>query len=235
MALQSYNFAIARVRLRGLSQDIATNVRVLFRLFVAQSTDTDFQQSTYPSNKGAAGGLDSGLLISPLPSGTGLTDPSGQAIQTIPFFATDALGTHDYDGSNANANIHTNTIPKGADSISVYYGCYLDVFNAAHQSKFPSTHHCVVAEIAYDDAPIRAKTPKGSLVSPLNWDQFAQRNLQVTTSENPQSPATHIVPQAFNLRPNNIIGSPTSVIQDLLHELMIDWGNIPISSIAPIY
>lgn len=233
--LQNYNFAIARVRLRGLSQDVATNVRVFFRLFVAQSTDTDFQQSTYPSNKGAAGGPDSGLPISPLPSGTGLTDPSGQAVQTIPFFATDASGTHDYDGSNANANIHTITIPKGADSIWVYYGCYLDVFNAAHQSKFPGTHHCVVAEIAYDDAPIPAKTPKGSLVSPLNWDQLAQRNLQITTSENPQSPATHIVPQAFDLRPSNITGSPTSVIQGLPDELMIDWGNTPVGSTATIY
>ena len=200
-----------------------------------KSTDTDFQPSTYPSTPGAAGGPDAGFPVFPLPSGTGLTDPSGQTVQTIPFFATDAFGTHDYDGTNANANIRDVTIPNGTDSIWVYYGCYLDVYNSANQSKFPGAHHCVVAEIAYDGAPIPAKTPAGGLVSPLSWDQLAQRNLQITTSENPQSSATHIVPQAFDLRPSNIIGAASSVIQGLPDELMIDWGNTPVGSTATIY
>jgi hypothetical protein len=234
--LQNYNFAIARVRLRGLSQDVATNVRVFFRLFVAQSCDTDFQPSTtYARTLGAAGGPDAGLPIFPLPSGAGLTDPSGQTLQTIPFFATDISGTHDYDGTNPNANIHDITIPQGADSIWYYYGCYLDVYNANNQSKFGGTHHCVVAEIAYDDAPIPTKTPSGGVVNPQGWDQLAQRNLQITTSENPQSPATHIVPQAFDLRPSNITGLSTSIIQGLPDELMIDWGNTPVGSTATIY
>src|SRR5207237_2594814 len=40
---KKYNFALARVRLQGPAASSATNVRVFFRLFVAQSCDTDFQ------------------------------------------------------------------------------------------------------------------------------------------------------------------------------------------------
>jgi hypothetical protein len=97
--LQNYNFAIARVRLQDVAPATAKNVRIFFRLWVAQSFDTDFQPSTtYLSVLGTSGD-DLGKPVFPLPSGTGLMDPQGQSIQTIPFFATDANGTHDYDGT----------------------------------------------------------------------------------------------------------------------------------------
>ena len=48
---QTYNFAVARVRMRGSALAQADNVRVFFRLWVAQSCDTDFQPSTtYPKH-----------------------------------------------------------------------------------------------------------------------------------------------------------------------------------------
>jgi hypothetical protein len=79
---------------------------------MAQSFDTDFQPTTtYKSTPGTSG-PDAGNPIFPLASDTGLTDPSGQTLQTIPFFATDAAGTHDYDGTITNSNIQQITIPS---------------------------------------------------------------------------------------------------------------------------
>jgi hypothetical protein len=64
---------------------------------------------------------------------------------------------------------------------------------------------------------------------------LAQRNLQITLSENPKSPATHVVPQAFDLRPSKVLiplpGQPIAYPD----ELMIDWGNTPPGSVATIY
>ncbi len=35
---------------------------------------------------------------------------------------------------------------------------------------------------------------------------LAQRNLQVTTSDNPGNPATHRIPQTFDVRPSPKLG-----------------------------
>ena len=84
-----------------------------------------------------------------------------------------------------------------------YFGCFLDVYDAGNNAKFGGTHHCIVAEIAYDDAPIPTTTPAGGTPSPANSDKLAQRNLQITLSENPRSRRRPIViPQAFDLRPS---------------------------------
>ncbi len=228
-----YNFALARVRLQGGSGSAATNVRVFFRLFVAQSCDTDFQPTTtYLSQKGTAG-PDLNRPVFPLASGTGLTDPSGYSLQTIPFFATDANGTHDYDGTNANANIRTVTIPATQDKTWAYFCCHLDVYDAGNQSKFPGTHHCIVAEIAYDDAPIL--NTGGVTVSPINSDKLAQRNLQITSSGNPGYPDTHRIPQAFDIRPSRPFSDKPGLLLNYPDELMIDWGNTPPGSTAQIY
>jgi hypothetical protein len=233
---KTYNFALARVRLRGLGGDSADACRVFFRLFVAQSCDTDFQpNTTYKSVKGTTG-ADNGHPIFPQASATGITDPSGQALQTIPFFATDINGTHDYDGSNANANIRNVTIPLTGDEIWAYYGCFLDIYDAAgNANNLAGTHHCIAAEIAYSGAPIPATTASGAAPNPLSWDQLAQRNLQITLSENPKSRATHIVGQAFDIRPSRPLAPLPGTLLDLPDELMIDWGNMPVGSEAAIY
>ena len=230
---KEFNFAIARVRLQGAGGSSASNVRVFFRLFVAQSCDTDFQPATtYLSQQGTSG-PDLGKPVFPLPSGGGLVDPSGQSLQTIPFFATDANGTHDYDGTNPNANIQNITIPLGQDKIWAYYACFLDVYDAGNQSKFPGTHHCIVAEIACDDAPIQ--NSNGVTESPENSDQLAQRNLQITSSGNPSYPDTHRIPQAFDLRPSRFTVAAAGQLLNYPDELMIDWGNTPAGSLAKIY
>jgi hypothetical protein len=230
----AYNFAIARVRLRGTALDQALNCRVFFRMFVAQSCDTDFQPSTtYQSTQGTSG-ADAGHPVFPLASGV-TTDSTGQTLQTTPYFATDINGTHDYDGTSAKANVHNVQIPAGQDQIWAYYGCFLDIYNAAGNANLGGTHHCIVAEIAYSAAPIPTATATGAAPSPLSWDQLAQRNLQITLAENPKSRATHVVPQAFDMRPSKALiplpGQPIAYPD----ELMIDWGKTPPGSVVTIY
>lgn len=230
----AYNFAIARVRLRGTALDQGANCRVFFRLFVAQSCDTDFQPSTtYKSTQGTSA-PDTGHPVFPLASAV-TTDPSGQTLQTTPYFATDINGTHDYDGTNPNANIRSVQIPAAQDQVWAYYGCFLDIYDPQGNANLGGTHHCLVAEIAYSEAPIPTTTATGAAPSPLNWDQLAQRNLQITLSENPKSRATHVAPQAFDIRPSKALvplpGQPVAYPD----ELMIDWGKTPPGSVATIY
>lgn len=170
-----------------------------------------------------------------------MTDPSGQTLQTIPFFATDSTGSNDYNAAyvppspDEDNNIQSITVPAGQDTIFTYFGCFLDVYNSSNQSIFPGSHHCIVAQIAYDEAPIPTSTPTGSTPGPDNSDKLAQRNLQVTPSGQPGFPVTHRIPQTFDTRP-----SPSPIFRgdDLLNypdELMIDWGNTPAGSVASIY
>jgi hypothetical protein len=221
----NYNFAVARVRLQGSSGVIgeASNVRVFFRLFSTQSNDTDYDiNSTYKSTSDASGKPGSPQV------GSGNT--------TIPFFATGNLSSNT-DYSSGGANIQTIEIPNNQDSVYKYYGCFLNLYDpnnkingAQVQTLMNGTHHCLVAQIAYDDAPI----PQGA--SPLSWDQLAQRNLQVTLSDNPGPAASHRIPQTFDCRPSAAVvppGGSLAVVQP--DELMIDWGAIPHGSVATLY
>ena len=221
----NYNFAIARVRLQGSSGPAgkATKVRVFFRLFSTQSNDTDYDiNSTYRSNPDAAGKPGSPLV------GSGNT--------TIPMFATNNLPSNT-DYNPGGPNIHDIEIPDHQDGVYRYYGCFLNVYDQNNiingqpvQALLNGTHHCLVAQIAFDDAPI----PQGA--SPMSWDQLAQRNLQFTLSDNPGPPETHRIPQTFDCRPSGAVvppgGNQPPVPPD---ELMIDWGAIPPGSVASLY
>jgi hypothetical protein len=223
--VNNYTFAIARVRLRGTPtvppSVAASKVRVFFRVFASQSPDTDYDQNgTYLSQLDAANEPGS-----PLP-GVGET--------TLPFFATGNLGAQT-DYQPGGPNIQDMTIPQGQDDLWWYFGCFLNAFDPNNQvagqqvqTWLPGTHHCVVAQIAYDDAPI----PPGA--SPMSWDQLAQRNMQFTLVDNPGLVATHRAPQTFDIRPSKAIGTPEGfgIPPD---ELMIDWGDVPQGSTASIY
>ncbi|MDQ2836462.1 MAG: hypothetical protein M3Y42_00500 [Actinomycetota bacterium] len=221
--VNNYNFAIARVRLRGSSgaAGAAADVRVFFRVFASQSPDTDYDPNgTYASQLDAANHPGS-----PQPGG-------GQT--TLPFFATGNLGSQtDYQAGGPN--IHTLTIPSGQDDLWWYFGCFLNFYDPNNtvagqqvQTWLPGTHHCVVAQIAYDDAPI----PNG--VTATSWDQLAQRNLQFTVVDNPGPAATHRAPQTFDVRPSKAIGTPGGVGLPP-DELMIDWGAVPQGSTASVF
>lgn len=213
----NYNFAIARVRLTGTAgpPGAASNTRVFFRLWSSQTADTDYQTgTTYRSDLDAAG-----LPASPL---------VGSDHTTIPFFATGNLGANsDYGGGGANTR--DIEIAAGNDQVWAYYGCFLNVYDPSNvidgqsvQARLTGTHHCLVAQIAQDDVPV----PGGA--SPAASDKLAQRNLQVTLSDNPGPAETHRIPQTFDTRPSRLGGGHPD-------ELMIDWGSIPAGSLASIY
>jgi hypothetical protein len=214
----NYNFAVARVRLTGKTGDSAPNVRVFFRLFITQTYDTGYDTvNTYPSTADAAG-----WPGSPLP---------GVGNETYPFFASG-----DYSPSTITADygppsgFNNQNITVGAGDIGgvwQYFGCFLNVYDSSIQGDIMAagTHQCLVAEIAYDGAPIVNSAT--ITFSPENSDKLAQRNLQISFSDNPGPASTHRIPQSFDTRP--------SVYADAPDLLMIAWGNTPKGSLARIY
>jgi hypothetical protein len=223
---QNYNFAIARVRLRGTAgpTGAASNVKVFFRLWKTQTPDTNFGSANYPSTPDAAGHPGT-----PLP---------GSGNNTIPFFATGNFSSHT-DFAGGSKNNRTIQIASG-DSIWAYYVCYLNLYDAGNVVNGESvsenwavgTHHCLVAEIAYDDAPI---ITTGITKNPENCDKLAQRNLQLTLSDNPGGPATHRIPQTFDVIPSKVPLNAQGEFPEYPDELMIDWGGVPVGSKAHIY
>jgi hypothetical protein len=240
----NYNFAIARVRLKGSSTSApAASVKVFFRLFTTQTFDTDFIDTasavttadpniTYKSSG-------SPHPESPLPG----TDGSGNINGcSLPFFAAANLVNNPTDYSSGGANNQTIAIPSGHDYAWAFYGCFLNVWDNSNtyggqdaQHWMPgSGHSCLVAQIAYDDAPI--VNANGLIETPENSDKLAQRNLQVNPSGNPGFPATHRVPQTIDVRPSPPPASTdTTSILSYPDEMMIDWGKIPVGSVASIY
>jgi hypothetical protein len=229
----NYNFAVARVRVSGTpNAPTATNVRVLFRLFASQTSDTDYQSLIYASTSDS-----DGQPLAPL---------LGVGNVTIPFFATGNYEANADFGVNSDysANsINNQPVQIGSSGETfAYYGCYLNIYptgntittsngKKAVQALLPSTHNCVVAQLVYDDAPYPTGT--GVVLGPEWSDNFAQRNLQVTYSDNPGPPSTHLVPQTFDLRPSPAPGD--GPLENYPDELMIDWGNTPPDSQASIY
>jgi hypothetical protein len=245
-SFNNYNFAIARVRLKGSSGAAAEakNVKVFFRLFTTQTNDTDYINTsasgsvndpyiTYPSDPTSTPNDPS----SPLPG----TDSSGNVV-TIPCFATANYDNtpSDYTGTVNNQTIE---IPSGQSYVWAFFGCFINVYDKLNiiGGQDPQTwlaggtHHCIVAQIAYSDSPI--ENENGVIESPNNCDKLAQRNLSITIpSGNPGFPVTHLVPQTFDLRPSpNTINQARGYLENYPDELMIDWGNTPVGSMASIY
>jgi len=214
--LQNYNFAVARVRLKGPNDSTASDVRVFFRLFATQSNDTDYQPTTtYLSTNDPAG----------FPSSPAIG--AGNPPTTYPFFATGGPSTQT-DYVSGGPNNRTLTISPN-EYVWAYFGCFLDVYDPNYVAgglTLPGTHHCLVAQIAYDEAPI--VNSNGITMSPGNSDKLAQRNLQITASDNPGSAAAHRIPQTFDLR-------PSQGVTQLPDELAMFWGNVPLGSRASIY
>jgi hypothetical protein len=245
----NYNYAIARVRMKSSSGSApASNVKVFFRLFTTQTFDTDFINSTTATTSADPNVTyfsDGSLLnpSSPLPG----TDGSG-AINgcSLPFFATDNFDNSPTDYTSTGVN--NQTIP-GGEYTWAFFGCFLNVNDATNEFGDPtspygrkpvqywlagSAHNCLVAQIAYEFAPI--ENAGGVIEYPGNSDKLAQRNLQVTTSGNPGFPATHRVPQTIDVRPSPPPQSASGrSILRYPDEMMIDWGRTPVGSVVSIY
>ncbi|HJQ07498.1 MAG TPA: hypothetical protein VJ872_18760 [Nocardioides sp.] len=231
----NYSFAIARVRLRGVAGTTsAANVKVFFRLWGTQTADTGWDPN--------------GTYLSQKDSGNNPIWPKAPADDhTIPFFATSQQPNfndpndpeYKAGGSTGTgANNQTIAIATG-DTEWAYFGCYLDVNDPSNVvngtpiwQAFPGTHHCLVAEIAYAGTPIEVAggvtpTPEGSVL-------LAQRNLQVTTSDNPGPASAHRVPQTFMVKPTRVVPK-TGPYAGHPDEMVIFWGNTPVGSTAQIY
>lgn len=226
-----YNFAVGKVRYRSLGVP-ANYVRLFFRLIPYTSTSVQYNLATTYRRGGQAG------VVIPL-----LGIQNGE-VSSFPCFAAQRIDT-----SQANMNSQTDpenvqTIPYDASGAEVvrYFGCWLDI-NQPNQPQFPiqptptdgpfpsqrktiqelirNKHQCLVSEIAFDPAPI----PSG--VSPSSSDKLAQRNLSIVESANPGIVASRRIPNTFDIQLSESKLEPD--------ELMIDWGNTPIGSLATIY
>lgn len=173
-----------------------SNVRVFFRLFVSQSFDTDYHPSTAYSSDPPVG----------LPKSPRVGIDSNGTVTSFPFFATGNYEASPVNKDYSNDSVNNRALTNGAKgAVWAYYGCYLNVYdqqNTLNGKALPlvGDHHCLVAQIAYDGSPIPPPTSSRSL-SPRNCDKLAQRNLQITPSDNPGPASAHVVPQMFDAFP----------------------------------
>lgn len=245
----AFNFAVARVRLRGKTpgaQAIAT--RVFFRLFQAQTTNSEFNPTT--TYRTASDGVHNGHKIPLL----GVQNDQNGAPEyvTIPCFASprnNLIGPADMHAMVDPPNVQTINVNPGAE-VDAYFGCWLDI-NQPLQNFLPQTppgsgnggwdggwsgvplvsinevitrapHQCLIAEIAYDDTPIPAGANSGTS------DKLAQRNIAWIDGPNPGKVESRRMPHPVEIRPTpSSAGTPD--------ELMIVWGATPKSSTASLF
>jgi hypothetical protein len=246
-----FNYALARVRLRGTTP--AQTVRVFFRLFQAQTTVSDFNlQTTYrrfPNN-----GVQYGQKIALL--GVQNDQNNQPEYVTLPCFATARVnlnGVVDLTAQTDLPNAQT-VMPVPSQEVDTYFGCWLDI-NQPDQQLFPispppndwdnqngtwanlpvnnpllsiyqvivkAPHQCLIAEVAFDDAPISPGENTG------NSDKLAQRNIAWIGGPNPGQDLSRRMPHPFEIR-------ATLSEAEQPDELMIDWGNTPGGSTASVY
>ena len=225
-----YNFAVAKVRYRSLVAS-ATDVRVFFRLLPWATTSVEYDQAiTYRRHETGSNNIP-------------LLGIKNNQLMSIPCFAAPRINTAIFSITTQNDAANVQTIPQDAGGTEVvrYFGCWLDINQT--QPQFPiapspvdgpytsgrisvqdhirNEHQCLVSEIAFSHAPI----PNGS--TPSSSDKLAQRNLAIVDSANPGIVASRRIPQTFEIRPC------TSKTEH--DELMIDWGNVPVGSVATLY
>jgi hypothetical protein len=235
-----FNFAVARVRLLGKTAGAqAVAVRAFFRLFQAQTTSSAFDPTT--TYRQASDGVHNGHTI-PL-----LGIQNGEYV-TIPCFATPRVNLSGAVSMATQAdppNVQTITVNPAVE-VDTYFGCWLDVnqpgqtflpaappagnpdggwtgipLNSINQTITRGPHQCLIAEIAYDDAPI----PTGA--TSATSDKLAQRNIAWIDGPNPGLVESRLMPHPFELKASSATPTPD--------ELMILWGNTPAGSTASLY
>ena len=249
-----FNFAVARVRLLGKTPGAqAQKVRVFFRLFQAQTTNSDFNTAT--TYRFLSDGLQYGVTVPLL----GVQDDQNGNPEyvTIPFFASarnNLNGPANMQDQPEDApNAYTIDVNPGKE-VDSFFGCWLDI-NQPEQKFLPSAppagnwdgpwtaqwsanpsplqsiqeaitaapHQCLIAEIRFDDTPI----PSGA--NSATSDKLAQRNIAWIDGPNPGSIA------ASRRASHPVQVRPTPYGTAGPDELMILWGNTPASSRAQLY
>ncbi|MCP4581984.1 MAG: hypothetical protein GY839_10220 [candidate division Zixibacteria bacterium] len=227
-----YNFAIAKVRYRSADTD-AQDVRVFFRLFPWATTSVEYNLATEYRR------YQSGNRVVPL------LGKKNNEVSSIPCFASPRINTATADMTTQTDAPNVQNIAKdtGGAEVSQYFGCWLDI-NQSQQTHFPyqfpatdidgpysnrmsvqdhirNEHQCLVSEIAFLPAPAQNGT------TPSKSDKLAQRNLAIVKTTNPGINLSRRIPQTFEIQP-----SASTLEHD---ELMIDWGNVPVGSMATVY
>jgi hypothetical protein len=247
-----FNFALARVRYIGLIG--ATDVRVFFRLFNAQTTSGvyDFppgeRYRRAPANPAGQ----------PIP----LPGVLGAEYVTIPFFALPRVDStvvsmaqqvdSRVDGSGtAFGNVQRITARSDGSEVDTFFGCWLDVNQPTKADGTPNPVLPAQASGSLDGPftdPTNPPLPIAQAVlrnlhqcliaevafdpiaippgkDPSNWDKLAQRNL--AWSDVGSAPAV----STFEIRAT-AVGLPAGQPPD---ELMVDWGTTPAAATATIY
>jgi hypothetical protein len=234
-----FNFAVARVRYRAPRPfHQAYGVRVFFRLFPALTVSLAYDQGT--TYRRFTHGVLNDEVIS-------LLGQVNSNILSIPCFAAQRIDSASASMTTQTDPANVRTLlgdPTGAE-IEAFFGCILDV-NQPTQTVFPlhptgdgpfggslqsilslvrNAHQCLVAEIAFDPDVI----PGGA--TPSTSDKLALRNLSLVESDNPGGVESRRIPNSFEVRP-----TPAAHAAGGFHdELMIDWGNVPLGSVARVY
>jgi hypothetical protein len=211
----------------------AQDVRVFFRLFPVSTTSLAYDTAT-AYRRGGQGGVTVPLL--------GL---NGGNLASIPCFAATRVDSATTALVAQTDPTNLKTIGASGTERHVYFGAWLDFNQTAPQ--FPlnpapadgpwavnrksvqelvrGQHQCLVAEIAFDPAPIPGNATPGTS------DKLAQRNLAIVESSNPGVVGSRRIPQTFEIRPTSD-KLPAEAVAD---ELMIDWGRTPVGSIATLH
>ena len=248
-----FNFAVARVRLLGKTPGAqAQKVRVFFRLFQAQTTNSDFNTGT--TYRFQSDNLQYGVTVPLL--GVQNDQNGNPEYVTLPFFATPrnniAGAANMQDQPEDTPNAYTITVNPGVE-VDSFFGCWLDI-NQPGQKFLPSAppagnwdgpwtaqwsanpsplqsiqeaitaapHQCLIAEIRFDNTPI----PAGA--NSATTDKLAQRNIAWIDGPNPGIAASRRMSHPVQIRP-----TPSGTSSP--DELMILWGNTPAASQAQLY
>lgn len=200
-----YNFAFAKVRLRGTTG--AAAVRAFFRLFRYSAPNLLFDDT-----RGYRAFSDGAGRVIAVPGYEGTS--SGDELLSIPFFAAARLDPTTNDLSSQTDPLNVKDFPAGITTEQVlYFGAWLD-FNqpsvrlpATYDAALPygpypagtqslttlmrDFHQCMVVELRYDPDP----TEPGA--APSTSDNLAQRNLVIGNSANPGNALTRTVEHSF--------------------------------------
>jgi len=245
-----FNFAVARVRILGKTAGPTPSpVRVFFRLFQAQSTNSAFNPNT--TYRFATDGTPHGRKIPLL--GVQNDHLGHPEYVTIPCFATARINL------TAPADMHNQGDPPNAQTISIvpgvevdsYFGCWLDI-NQPQQKFLPlsppagnfdgpwtsqhanhtlhsirdailaAPHQCLIAEIRYDDAPVIPNATSATS------DKLAQRNIAWIDGPNPGVLASRRMTHPVEVKPTQADALSPG-------ELMIFWGQTPETSQGQLY
>ena len=191
----NYNFAIARVRLRAPSgSPAAENVRVFFRLWSTQTADTDYQDRHDVRHLDAAG-CRAHRWSAPTTTRCRSSPPAPEP--------RDPDNRVRVAGVNSQTLTHRRGQRTSGSTTAVSSTCTTrrNVVDGAQ-----------IQTLAQRLAPLPGRADRlrrgadhqrqRGHRAPAELDKLAQRNLQVTTSDNPGPASAHRVPQTFDVRPS---------------------------------